>query len=445
MVKLLIITPRLNGLFPLYGFISLIILGTHALSYKFSDIGPSNPYPGVWFLLVSYHALLLLPVYLWTRYMDPRNKDGIHQLMEATWSLMLPLIVISIVGLTAHWYAKLNLLPETGYECLSLVRTNWLNHDRELLSTPVRVASMFGHLLSSFIFPGLFISAYHSILKKRALFFLGFFALAGVAYALPIVSRTILLSLVIMGFMGGALAIYSSQTGIFQKALRFGLTMGGIVLAAFLLSKAVFDNTLACGGGNGQIQDAPIVRNSVMKYENGFLDELPVRRLASSKTQEKVLNACPSCNMVFLYLNHGIFNFESVLANEQRGTPVMIAPVHNWLTRLGFDPDEERPIRVYGRGGLTLPGAAWHDWGPVGMIVVALLHGGIAVISAFLFTRGLLSAAFGLVLFVIPGLLSAFSLLFPAASTIGFPFIVFSMFVTSLMALAVAVKRRPIS
>lgn len=436
MVKLLI-TPRLNGLFPLYGFISLMVLGTHALSYKFSDIGPSNPYPGVWFLLVSYHALLLLPVYLWTRYMEPRNKDGIHRLMEASWSLMLPLIAISIVGLAAHWYAKLSLLPETGYECLFQVRNGWLNHDHELLSTPVRVASMFGHLLSSFIFPGLFISAYHSVLKKRALFFLGFFALAGVAYALPIVSRTILLSLVIMGFMGGALAIYSSQTGIFQKALRFGLIIGGIVLAAFLLSKAVFDNTLACGGGGNE-------RDFVVKYENGFLDELPVQRLAPSKTQEKVLNACPSCNMVFLYLNHGIFNFESILANEQRGTPVMLAAVRYWLTRLGFDLAEEPPVRVYGRGGLTLPGAAWHDWGPMGMIVVALLHGGIAVISAFLFTRGLLSAAFGLVLFVIPGLLSAFSLLFPATSTIGFPFIVFSMFVTSLMALAVAVKRRAI-
>lgn len=444
MVKLLA-TPRLNGLFPLYGFISLMVLATHALSYKFSDIGSSNPYPGVWFLLVSYHVLVLLPVYLWARYMGPRNKDSIHRLMEASWSLMLPLTVISIVGLTAHWYAKLSLLPETGYECLSLVRTNWLNHDRELLSTPVRVASMFGHSLSSFIFPGLFISAYHSVLKKRALFFLGFFALAGVAYALPIVSRTILLSLVIMGFMGGVLAIYSSQTRVFQKALRFGLIIGGIVLAAFLLSKAVFDNTLACGGGNGQIQNVSITRASVVKYEKGFLDELPVQHLAPEKAQEKVLNACPSCNMVFLYLNHGIFNFESILASEQRGTPVMLASVRYWLTRLGFDLAEEPPVRVYGRGGLTLPGAAWHDWGPMGMIVVALLHGGIAVISAFLFTRGLLSAAFGLVLFVIPGLLSAFSLLFPATSTIGFPFIVFSMFVTSLMALAVAVKRRAIS
>lgn len=437
MVKLLI-TPRLNGLFPLYGFISLIVLGTHALSYKFSDMGPSNPYPGVWFLLVSYHVLILLPVYFWARYMEPRNKDSIHRLMEAAWSLMWPLIAISIVGLAAHWYAKLNLLPETGYECLSQVRNGWLNHDRELLSTPVRVASMFGYLLSSFIFPGLFISAYYSVLKKRALFFLGFFALAGVAYALPIVSRTILLSLVIMGFMGGALAIYSSQTGIFQKALRFGLTMGGIVLAAFLSSKAVFDNTLACKAGGNE-------RASVMKYENGFLDELPVQRLAPEKLREKVLNACPSCNMVFLYLNHGIFNFESVLSNEQSGTPVMLAPVRYWLTRIGFDLAQENPTRVYGRGGLTLPGAAWHDWGPLGMIVVALLHGGIAVISAFLFSRGLLSAAFGFVLFVIPGLLSAFSLLFPATSTIGFPFIVFSMFVTSLMALAVAAKRRAIS
>lgn len=437
MIKLAAI-PWLNGLFPLYGFMSLIILGTHALSYKFSDIGPSNPYPGVWFLLVSYHVLVLLPVYLWTRYMEPRNKDSIHRLMEASWNLMLPLIAISIVGLAAHWYAKLSLLPETGYECLSQVRNGWLNHDPELLSIPVRVASMFGHLLSAFIFPGLFISAYHSILKKRALFFLGFFALAGVAYALPIVSRTILLSLVIMGFMGGALAIYSSQTGIFQKILRFGLIMSGIVLAAFLLSKAVFDNTLACGDGRNE-------RDFIVKYENGFLDELPVQRLTPSKTQEKVLKACPSCNMVFLYLNHGIFNFESVLANKQRGTPVMLMPVRYWLTRLGLDLAEEPPVRVYGRGGLSLPGAAWHDWGPLGMIVIALLHGGIAVISAFLFTRGLLSAALGLVLFVIPGLLSAFSLLFPAASTIGFPFIVFSMFVTSLMALAVAVKRRPIS
>lgn len=439
MMVMLVATSRLNGLFQLYAFISLIVLITHVLSYKFSDIGPLNPYPGIWFLLVSYHVLVLLPIYLWTRYMEPQNKDNIRHLMDASWSLILPLGLISMVGLLAHWYAKLNLLPETGYECLAQVRNGWLNHDRELLSIPVRVASVLGHLLSSFIFPGLFISAYHSILKKRALFFLGFFALAGVAYALPIVSRTILLSLVIMGFMGGALAIYLSQTRILQKAVRFCLIIGGIVLAAFLLSKAVFDNTMACGGGGNE-------RASVVKYQNGFLDELPVQRLAPEEwAREKVLNACPSCDMVFLYLNHGIFNFESVLANEQSGTSVMLAPVRYWLTRIGFDLAQEPPTRVYGRGGLTLPGAAWHDWGPVGMIVVALLHGGIAVVSAFLFTRGLLAAALGLVLFVIPGLLSAFSLLFPAASTIGFPFIVFSMFVTSSMALAVAVKRRAIS
>ncbi len=440
MVKL-VATLRFNGLFPLYGFISLIVLVTHVLSYKFSDIGSVNPYPGIWFLLVSYHVLVLLPIYLWTRYMEPQNKDNICRLMDASWSLIWPLGLISMVGLLAHWYAKLSLLPETGFECLTQVRSGWINHDPELLPNPVRLASMFGHLLSSFIFPGLFISAYHSILKKRAMLSLGFFALAGVAYALPIVSRTILLSLVIMVFMGGVLALYLSQTKLVYKTLRFASVIAGIAFAAFLLSMVVFHNAATCGPGNAQMQDASGVRSSAIKYENGFLDELPVQRLAPSEAQEGVQSICPRCNMVFLYLNHGIFNFESVLNNGQHGTSVMLAPVRNWLKRVGIDLTEEPPIRVYGRGGLTLPGAAWHDGGLVGLVAVALLHGGIAVISAFLFTRGLLSAAFGLTLFVIPGLLSAFSLLFPATSTIGFPFIVFSMFITSLMALVVALKK----
>jgi hypothetical protein len=135
-----------------------------------------------------------------------------------------------------------------------------------------------------------------------------------------------------------------------------------------------------------------------------------------------------------LWFNHGIINFSQMLDSTERGPPI----VFNLFKILGLKfglikraEPQATPVRsAYGPGGVTLPGAAYHDYGWAGFVLVAVLFASAFGASLHAMQRSSLIGLVGIGVFPL-----CFYVLFLANMLVGynimpFPFIAFSLAVS---------------
>jgi hypothetical protein len=242
-------------------------------------------------------------------------------------------------------------------------------------------------------------------------------------YAAFIGSQNAALGLLVVAVLAIALGAVSAPSLSRGWGSRLAAVAAFTALAA-MFSFSVFNNRVQCGGDKANLE-------TFQQYETGFLDELPMKRKqALSALALFVRDTCHACNSVFIYLNHGIYNFERILAQgEARGSPLCFNFFKGVAKRLGFEFSEPPPKkRVFGLGGATLPGSAYHDFGMVGVIVAAIGHALLAILAGALLRSGSLSwEGVGLVLYVVVGFVTGLSLMFVGFNVISFPFIAISM------------------
>jgi hypothetical protein len=124
-----------------------------------------------------------------------------------------------------------------------------------------------------------------------------------------------------------------------------------------------------------------------------------------------------------LYLTHSSWTFEKSLEAPHRSGYVFLNFAWYWLFRLGMIdvmPQGERP---YEHGMMSLPGAAWYDFGLAGMITVSVLHGILIAVAGVLLTTKGFPQAVGMFTYVCIGLITLWSPLAFALNTLSFPFI----------------------
>jgi hypothetical protein len=156
---------------------------------------------------------------------------------------------------------------------------------------------------------------------------------------------------------------------------------------------------------------------------------------AMAPAVRQVERLCAPCALGLIYLNHGLWNYEWIAQTEARGDSVLLAPIAGWLVRLGvLEPHAGLASRAHGAGGLTLPGAAYHDLGPLGVILVGLALALMARTAGALMTSAPVRSALGVILFVTAFLTVCHSLMFLGWAVMSFPFVMFALVATFLPA-----------
>lgn len=436
-----------------------VVAGTvlvHAVSYSLSIYGGIGHEWQVWGASLGYFVIVLSVIWLGVRlgFGDAAPSRDIP-LLDAALRHLPFLLAIALVGVACHVIAKAYLFDPEVVDCIADFRTAWLGSAGRELPLAIERASMLGHLLSGFGFAGAFIASYGLVARRGrpSVVTIGFVValLCVTTYAIMILSRSAMLTLAILVFLGAATGLATTADRLRTATVRMAvvLSLTGVLALGFAFQ--VFNSKLYCTTGVEHTESRPrdatdsrprdggsVESSRVRGYMHGFLDELPMKRRESGARllaylRHDVGEICPVCQPVFLYLNHGLWNYERIMDTSRRGSPEVLEFLYYWLHRLGVSVEWGKQTRVYGNGGATLMGAAYHDYGWFGLLGVAVLHGALAVLFIQLMVRRGLAGVFGVTGYAANGITLGMSLIFVAPETVAFPFVAFGLFLSLLI------------
>jgi len=321
------------------------------------------------------------------------------------------------------------LVASVGWGCLGELRSAYLNSRSADLDAGRQLASATGHLLANFFAPGLFLGVARLTShgwSRHVVFCTAGFLVIGIVYAGVMVSRSVLLTSICVAVLGAAFGyVVSRHRGAFGRAV---VMLGFMATLLGGISLAVFSSKIECstGDGNGYVTSnaraMPIVPD---RQPNG-----------NTPGAVHAQAACATCVSTLLYLNHGIYNFVQVTSTEGRGDPVLFGFARYWGERMRILERRAVPgSRVFGAGGVTLPGAAYHDFGWLGTVFVGAGMGVLLVWVAWLIGRGEPWHWFGIAGFVVVGVGMMEGLLFVAPTTLSFPFVLVAFLTVALVKL----------
>lgn len=425
--------------------IGAVILGGHtliAILMPYDSVYPISPALAVlWLYFLAFSISAQLSIRLCVVKGDPLR--GVSDDWELARKFAVFLVLVSLVGLGFHVWAKLFLLQINPVECISHYRFAWLTASRDSLPPQIRIASVLGHLLTSFSYLGLVGVTFNIVRGKvlgerdrqsQALQMI--FMFVGVAYSLYIGSRNSMLTFWVMALIGAILGLAYSMASFRSlknwRHLSFAILLPTVV--SVLFAAIQFSNRIYCREGDALTQskltyefDAGTVRGYMLGYQAEFgLTELGDKAEASYR--RLLLEHCSICAPAMVYINHGVLNLGRVVGNELRGSPVFFQFLGSWMTRIlpsEMHMSAQAVSRVYGPGGLTLAGAAYHDFGLSGVLILAVIMGlSFGASIKLLFGNGF-GAMFGLCCFVCLFYVQTISNMFNGFGVISFPFIAF--------------------
>jgi hypothetical protein len=439
----------------LYGSLVLagLVLALHGVVLWLAPFASNYPMWPAMLVLVSFFGICSTSAWLLVilrtpgESLDTRHES--HTLLAQVLGdsrLRVFLVLCALVGICLHMWAKYYLTELRPISCISEIRFAWLEVDRQLLPTHIRVASVLGHLLTSFAYMGLFATSFGigfaksvKAVRSADLLFQLFFIVIGVLYAGFIGSRNAMLALLIMCSTGLLLGLASRihQRGAKQtwKLILMGLSVP--LLSALLFSSVIFSDRLFCRLPDALVKlegvDVSARKISDFSMTGNYKEfDLIAREVDSAVDWRQALfvDRCAICRPTMVYLSHGIFNLSKVMATEERGPPVLLVFFTSLPKRLGLsDPVavDSTAKRVYGPGGVSLAGAAYHDFGAAGVVLSALVIG-LLFGQSILWMQGVgISVLVGAWLFAGLFYTLLISNMFVGFSVLPFPFILFGV------------------
>lgn len=373
--------------------------------------------------------------------------------------LQVFLVLFSLVGVTLHAWTKYYLIQLQPVSCISEIRFVWIGVDRSILPLHIRIGSVLGHLLTSFAYFGTMTASFNigrsgmiGSIKRSDQILQSFFVIVGVLYAGLIGSRNAMLAFLVMSLVGAILGItYSGRPMQLRRQLQVfvvGLLLPLIIAALF--SALIFSDRLFCNKPEALLKSGMPQLSAQQIVEFHMTGNYKEFGLVSRSDDDRpdwrrtlFIEKCAICATTMVYVNHGIFNLSRVLASDSRGDPVLLKFLSSWLGRLGLigpPPAGKVEKRVYGPGGLSLAGAAYHDFGVVGLVITAALLGGLFGASIRLMRTHGKRSLIGVWMFTCLLYVLLISNMFVGFSVLPFPFIAFGVG-TGLFAWLVISKR----
>lgn len=374
---MLIVTKRLPVLGQLGIMMVLAVTAFHGLARWVTPFDSIHPEAPVWLSILLFQSVLIGVIWLGTLLISDQLRRS-HFSFAANLE-RFPcgmLLVISVVGLTFHLVAKAWFFHEILSDCPTELRSIWMSHDRSADPIWLRVSSMLGYFGAHFAMPGLLICSWRIArgLRGRGTWLnFGALAVVIVVFAGVIVSRMVILTALVMVVLGALLAVFDAKKLVAKPLLRGMLPVLFFMALAGLFNHQVFKTKVECGERlSGQYLLANLQGSDVV-VRGGVRES----------------NLAASIYPTLHYLNHAVWNYAMILDSDQRGAPVLTVFVRVYLHRMGIgsNPSEDG-TRVYSRGGLTLPGAAYHDFGYPGLLAVAVITAAAWVIGAYLLMLG---------------------------------------------------------
>ena len=383
--------------------------------------------------------------------------------------LQTALVLVSLVGVILHVWTKHYLTLMHPITCISEIRFAWTAVDRSVLPFHIRIGSILGHLLTSFAYLGVMAASFNIVrsgwIKRSDQILQLFFVIVGVLYAGFIGSRNVMLAFLAMGLVGTLLGItYPGRTK--QLRRQFRVFVAGLLLpvvSTVLFSSLIFSDRLFCDTPNALIKLGwPILSTA----SNGHIERLPLLHPSAGQTSAGETSAgetsefhmagnykefalvpryydgqsdwrrtlfiykCSICGPTMVYVNHGIFNLSGMMASEARGGAILLTFLGSWLERLGFIEATafgRLEKRVYGPGGISLAGAAYHDYGVAGLAITAAVLGGLFGGSIRMMRANGTSSLVGVWLFSCLLYVLLISNMFVGFNVLPFPFIAFGV------------------
>ena len=388
------------------------------------DIKPAFGISALFSLCLALSSVIVL-----ASYRGQPSEFGINELMQrlVDRGALKLLLILSVVGCIMHIYAKYSVTYIVPISCIFEIRFAWEKVPRDLLPISVKISSVMGHILVSMALPALIISGWKLVTESQNsrqywvnLWAFGALIVVGIVYAGFMGSRNAMLLFFVVSLFGLILGL--CRVGANLRVMgHLALLMLIPLTLSVAFSSAVFLDRMTCNDDATQVQ-----------YLKGFEDELPVVYVQSDpgSIRAKIAAGCEICNATFLYLSHGVINLAKVAAVEERGKPALSNSVFWIFSRLGVDirsSDDHLLKRVYGNGGLPLAGSAYHDYGLIGTIVVAI---GLGVMVGFAVlgisgAAGMVGTIGGLIFLTCYFYTTALSYMFTATGVMFFPFLAF--------------------
>ena len=369
--------------------------------------------------------------------------DGVFQERR----LQAFLVLVSLIGVILHVWAKYYLTELRPISCLSEIRFAWMEVDRRALPLHIKAGSVLGHLLTSFAYFGTIIASFNigrsrsvGSIRRCDMILQVFFVTVGVLYAGFIGSRNAMLAYLGMGLvgviLGAAVSEHSRTNGAQWRVYLAGLLLP--VVTAALFSSLIFSDRLFCRMPDALGAHVSATKIVEFNMTGNYKEFALIPRSGDGRSDESqpdwrwrlFIDECSICGPTMVYVNHGIANLSKMMASEVRGDHILLKFFRSLPERLGLaealttgQPRE----RVYGPGGISLAGAAYHDFGVIGLVITAAVLGalfGVSIRMMQAYGVGVLVGAwmFSWLLYVL-----LISNMFVGFSVLPFPFIVFGV------------------
>lgn len=260
-----------------------------------------------------------------------------------------------VAGVGLHYYDKLRVNQFAG-GCLAAIRGAWTTASALREGAVSSWQSAVGHVLSHTAFPLVSIL----ILQRERLNNRVRYGLWGVAvtsvvlYAGLISTRTPVLSLVMCVVLTYGLrwSFSDEPAGSYLRKNWWG----GLVIAAIavLYASVIFRDRMHCNEGYAV---APT-------YEQSFCKELSAEGYVVENRSDAVRNPL----MFGIYLSNSSWNFERILHTKPTSFPSLTSPLSGLLERAHFMGRSSSGMiqRACWHGLLSMPGAAWYEFGTEG-------------------------------------------------------------------------------
>jgi len=397
--------------------LNVSIAVVHLFAWVILPFDSQQSVTAAWQILLGFQAVFLAAIVTLYYFFpeDANRSNAVNSLVKM--DLRWPAIV-ALIGLLFHLIAKQPILEQVDWQCITRTRLIWISYDKGADPTWRRVLSMLAYVLSHFAMPVIFISAFRLVRQMRStknwFYFLLSMAVI-VMFALVIVSRMVLLMGVAVAISGGMLALLFAGENIRQTWSRFLMVFLLLAVLILGLSALVAKGRIKCSGNNVATYMSSNLEDAKAMWK-GSPTIFGYSAWGTSKTID-----CEVCLPVGHYLLHGVWNISQITATNERGAPELFAFANHYLSRLGFQTASIPKKRIFTAGGIGLAGAAFHDYGWTGVVLVAI---GVAMLwrLSFYFLTGQQTFWLGLVLFPCLVFTMVIQFMFMGPATISFPF-----------------------
>lgn len=420
-------TVVLNKLYSrgLWGAVSLNIAVTlfHFVAWASAPFESNFPISNAWIVFIFFELVLITILFILIRFVP--NQDFGFNNIEQSISIDLRLLCgLALIGLIFHLIAKSSVLEFSDLSCFSKLRSVWIQYDKTNDPLWRRLLSMMAYILCHLALPAVFITSFKLTQHIKNLRNWFYFALANlliIGFALVIVSRMIILTASAVAMSGCFLSWMKSDLTIKKAFARFSIVILISISLISVSSLLIARDRIQCSG------------NDPISYNSSNLNDMKANWNSSKNLYEK----CNACISILMYFNHGLFNVSQITSTEERGSKELLAFVNHYLMRLGvseyfnYGESINSKSRVFSAGGLGLAGAAFHDYGWIGVFVLAIFLSVLWGFAIFCLQNKFFIIGF----ILLPCLFFTFLIqfMFVGPATISFPFMAFAFFGASFL------------